>query len=79
MSTANSEVKPLLAVDDEQLGDLVGSLSPIWRVPDLGTGLPEHQCADRIAAVHRVEEIPGLRRRPDERPLDVGQRDAAVP
>ena len=67
--------QPLLAIDDQELRRPCRSLAADLSGAHLGAGLPEHQGADRVSAVHRVEEIPRLRRRPDERPLDVGQRD----
>ena len=70
--------QPLLAVDDKQLRRPVPLVHPDLPRADVGAGLPEHQRADRIAAVHRVEEIPRLGRRPHERPLDVGQADPAA-
>ena len=68
----------LLAVDDQS----VTAAWPFVAVP-IGPGstvgvVPEEQVADGKAAVHRVEEVAHLGRRPDERPLDVRQTNVAL-
>jgi hypothetical protein len=68
----------LLAVDHEQAwtgllrirADLTGFL--------LGSGFPQVQAADREASVQRVEEVAHLTGIPDERALQVWQRDLAL-
>ena len=50
---------------------------PICRAPG-STPVPEQQEADRETLVHRVQQVPDLGGLPDERPLDVRQRDLAA-
>lgn len=67
----------MLSVDDKQLGrtSTTGLRRTDLPRADLRACLPEHQRADWVAAVHRVEEVACLRRRPDKRTLDVRQTD----
>src|SRR5262249_61841684 len=47
--------QPLLTVHDQELGDTVAQVTANLTGADLCSGLPEHQRAHRVAAVHRVE------------------------
>ena len=69
--------QPLLAVNNHQAGWFLFGLNTNGsRIGGQGI-LPEKQVADRIATVHRVEQIPDLGILPDERPLDVRKTDLA--
>ena len=77
VSTANSEVSLCWPSTINCLATPSFSPPPTWRTL-ASAPVSQHQRSHRIAAIHRVEQVTYLRRRPDEGTLDIGQ-SLAVP
>ena len=69
--------KPLLAIHDQEIGDLLLAIRTNRASIVSEAVLPKEEIADRVAAVHRVKQVPDFGVRPDKGALNVRQPDLA--